>query len=349
MSPVDVVLIALAAAAILAALELAGRAIAHVQPEPLRWHDLFTQRREDQMRALSRDGGVDIVVVGASDVLFSVDADIVAQATGRSCYNASIYRAVPTVTEAWLRDRVLDLLRPAIVVLGIEPVAWNDDGPLTTRLAEYRAAPVFHADLLRRLHWALGRYSFALRYVGLVGHPRRLGRLVASVLRRPDTWRSSPPLEIDGELDVNGRCLTMLDRSYGHGRRMLDLITQQAGPGFRDGGEQRAAFLRSVELLKSRGIIPIVSISPTCAELIDGLYVGGREAWDAELHRIRRMAEAAGAAIIDAASGVEQPELFADMLHTNGAGQAEFSRRLGTALAEQLDQPARVPVAAGHG
>lgn len=348
MTAIDATLIALASVAALAGLELLGRAIAHVQPEPLRWHDLLTQRREDQMRARGEDGGVDVVVIGASDVLFSVDAEIIAETTGRSCYNASIYRSVPTVTEAWLRDRVLDLLRPSIVVLGTFPVAFNDDSPLTSRLDEYRAAPVFHAGRLRHLHWRLGRHCYALRYAGLVRHPRRLARVLASVIRRPASWRWQVPLVIANELDANGRCTTMLDRSYGHGPRMLDLITQQAGPGFRDGGEQLAAFLRSVRMLKRRGITPVVSISPACADLVDGIYVGGRPHWVAEVERIKALAEEAGATVIDVAEHVDQRVQFADMLHTNRIGQAEFSRRLGNALVELLDQPAREPVSTGH-
>jgi hypothetical protein len=130
---------------------------------------------------------------------------------------------------------------------------------------------------------------------------------------------------------------------------MLGLFQQQAGSGFRDGGEQLAAFLGTVQMLRSRGILPVVSVSPTCADLIDGLYVGGRPRWEAELERLKRLVEDAGAAVLDVSEGIDQRELFADMLHTNRAGQAEFSRRLGAALLELLDQPARVPVTAGHG
>lgn len=348
MTAVDVALIALAAAVAIGLVEFTGRAIAHIRPEPLRWHDLFTQRREDQMRARSRTGGVDVVAIGASDVNFSVDAQLVEEITGRSCYNASLYRGLSEVTQRWLTDRVLDLLTPKVVVLGMSPVLFNDNSPLLTRVDEYNAAPVFHAGRLRRAHWRLSRHSFALRYAGLVRHPRLLARVLGTVIRRPEGWRWSVPLSIPEELDVDGRCTTMLDRSYGHGPRMLGLFQQQAGPGFYDGGQQLAVFLGTVRMLRSRGILPVVSVSPTCVDLIDGLYVGGRTRWEHDVERVKRLAEDAGAAIIDVAAGLDRRGWFADMLHTNRAGQAEFSRRLAVALAELLDQPAPVPVTAGY-
>lgn len=348
MTTVDVALIALAAAVAVFLAELIGRAIAHVRPEPLRWHDLFTQRREDQMRARSRAGGVDVVAIGASDVNFSVDAKVVEEITGRSCYNASLYRGLPEVTQRWLTDRVLDLLTPTVVVLGMSPVLFNDNSPLLSRVDEYNAAPVFHAGRLRRAHWRLSRHSFALRYAGLVRHPRLLARVLGTVIRRPEGWRWSVPLSIADELDADGRCTTMLDRAYGHGPRMLGLFQQQAGPGFYDRGEQLAVFVGTVRMLRTRGILPVVSVSPTCADLIDGLYVGGRARWEQDLERIKRLVEDAGAAVLDVTAGLDRRESFADMLHTNGAGQAEFSRRLAVALADLLDRPAPVPVTAGH-
>jgi len=141
----------------------------------------------------------------------------------------------------------------------------------------------------------------------------------------------------------------MLDRSYGNGPRMLGLFEQQAGTGYHNRGEQLAVFLRTVRMLRNRGVLPVVSISPTCADLIDGLYLGGRTHWNDELERVKQLAEDAGAVVIDVSDGLDQRESFADMLHTNRVGQAEFSRRLGAALVDVLDPPAvRMPVSAGH-
>jgi hypothetical protein len=129
------------AAAVLSgtALELAMRRVAQVVDEPLWWFDLFTQRKEAQLRAIRRRGGVDVVLIGTSTMLLGADPEVVVRRCGRSCYNASIYRGVPTVSEAWLRDRVLRLARPSVVVVGLSPFDVNDLGILTTRLDEYRS------------------------------------------------------------------------------------------------------------------------------------------------------------------------------------------------------------------
>jgi hypothetical protein len=323
----------LAVLAVLALLvETVARAVAHVRQEPLRWHDLFTQRKQDQMERLGR---CDLVFAGSSKMLYGVDPNVVAERTGLRAYNASIYRGVPLVTEAWLRDVVLRTLRPRYVVVGISPTEINDNSPLVGRLEEYRAAKVFHAGRVRRLHWWLGRLSYAIRYAGLLRHPRGLLSLVRGVLRRRDVWTWRVPAEIPGELGPNGLSLKFLGRSYGHGPRMYALIRDQV-TNFSNGGEQAGAYHRLGPLCESYGARLVLAAMPAAQELIDDTFEGGRAAWDAEWARLRAMVADLGLPLVDVADGFEDHALFADMVHLNGAGQAEFSRRLGDALAAEL-------------
>lgn len=314
------------------AVEWVARAVAHVKTEPLRWHDLFTQRKQDQMRRLDR---CDLVVAGSSKMLYGVDPNVLAERTGLCAYNASIYRGVPLVTETWLRDVVLDALRPRYVVVGISPTEVNDNSPLTTRLAEYRAAKVFHASRPRRLHWWLGRWSYAIRYVWLLRRPRTLLALVREVLRRRDVWSWRVPVEIPGELGPNGQSLKFLDREYGHGPRMLALITEQV-TNFSNGGEQVGAYHRLPALCAEHGARLVLAAMPAARQLIEDTFEGGRAAWDAEWSRLREMVAGLGVPLVDVADGFEDHRWYADMVHLNGAGQAEFSRRLGDALVAEL-------------
>jgi hypothetical protein len=324
--------------------ELVARAIAHLHPEPLRWHDLFTQRKQDQMERL---GQCDLVVAGSSKMLYGVDPNVLASVTGLKAYNASIYRGVPLVTEAWLNDVVLATLRPKYVVVGISPTEVNDNSPLTTRLDEYRAAPVFHASPARRRWWAVGKRCYALRYVSLLAQPRLLARLLKKALARRDVWRWSVPSELPGELGPNGQSLKFLDRSYGHGPKMYELIRQQAGINFSNGGEQSSAFGRLKPVVESYGARFVVAAMPAAREMIEEMFEGGRAAWDAEWARLRSMLASLDIPLVDVATGLEDHELYADMVHLNGAGQAEFSRRLGHALVAELGLRQDRRVAAG--
>jgi hypothetical protein len=325
----------LAAAAV--AGEAVARAVNHVEPEPLWWHDLFTQRKEAQMRRLAREGGVDVVFIGSSKMLYGVDPDVIAARTGLRCYNASIYRGVPTVSEAWLHDRVLELLRPQVVVVGMSPTEVNDNSPLNTRLEEYRAAPVFSASGARRLLLEAGHRSAAARFVRMAKQPRRMAGAVAKAARTPEAWRWSLPTEIEHTLGPSGQCLSLQDRSYGHGPRMYALIRSQAGENYDNGGVQSDALARIVSLVAAHGARTVFAAMPAATEFLDDLFEGGRPAWAREWERLRKVAADAGTPVVDVAEGFEDHRWFADMVHLNGIGRQEFSERLAAALAPELD------------
>jgi hypothetical protein len=330
-------MVGVAATALALALEGVARAVNQVEPEPLWWHDLFTQRKEAQMRRLARDGGVDVVLLGSSKMLYGVDPDVIAARTGLRCYNASIYRGVPTVSEAWLQDRVLPMLRPKVVVLGMSPTEVNDNSPLTTRLEEYRNAPIFSASGPRRVLAEAGHHLASARFVRWAKQPSRLGRAVVKAARTPAAWRWKLPTEIDHVLGPSGQCLTLQDRSYGHGPRMYELIRSQAGVDYDNGGIQSDALARAAALAEAHGARVVFAAMPGAAEFLDDMFDGGRAAWCREWRRLRDLAASAGVPIVDVATGFEDHRWFADMVHLNGQGRQEFSARLATALATELD------------
>ncbi|MCA1822693.1 MAG: hypothetical protein ABR520_01665 [Mycobacteriales bacterium] len=323
-------------AVVVVAAELTMRAVGGIAEEPLWWHDLFTQRKEMQMRRLGRRGGVDIVVIGSSKMLFGVDPTVIAERTGFTCFNASIYRGVPTVTEAWLADRVLPLLRPKVVVVGMSPTEVNDNSPLIGRLDEYRAARVFHLRRGQRVVRAVGLHVFLVRYAGLLVHPRKLLRLIRQASRRPEVWRWRVPAEIPGVLGSGGDALDFLSRSYFNGPRMRELIRQQAGVNYDNGGVQSGAYRRMVALCAAYGARLLFAAMPASQEFLDDLIEGGRRTWQREWERLRALAQEAGTAVVDPAGEFEDHRYFADMVHMNGVGRAAYSAALADALMPQL-------------
>ena len=329
--------VGLAAGAVaLAVAEATMRAVAQVEQEPLWWHDLFTQRKEAQMRRLRRQGPRDVVFIGSSKMLYGLDPDVVSERLGLRCYNASIYRGVPTVTEAWLADRGLGILEPRVVVVGMSPTEVNDNSPLTSRLEEYRGAPVFTAGPMRRALYAAADRSALARFARMGKQPRRLARAVARAARDRAAWRWSLPTEIEGALGPSGQGLNLQDRTYGHGPRMYELIRSQAGVNYDNGGIQSGAYPRIVARNTAAGARTLFAAMPGAREFLDDMFEGGRPAWAREWARLRSMADELGVPVVDVADGFEDHAWFADMVHLNGDGRREFSRRLAEALEPHL-------------
>lgn len=311
--------------------ELLFRAVGHVGTEPLWWHDLATQRKELQMRRLGR---ADVVVIGTSMVLYGIDPDALGKRLGMRCYNASIYRGVPTVTEMWLRDFVLPMLRPRLVVIGLSAVEANDNSPLVSRYDEYRAAKVWSKSRARL--W-LVRRSYAFRFAPMAKHPRHLLGLVWKALRTPSAWRWTVPLDIPGKVGPLGEGTDMLDRSYAVMPRMGMLVTGQVGEGYDNGGVQSGAWRRMPDLVRSFGAEPVFVATPAPDLLFRDFYLGGYDAYLREQTRCIELARSTGTPYVDVTGDVRDERFFADPMHANRLGRDTFTALLADALLPYAD------------
>ncbi|HEX8004642.1 MAG TPA: hypothetical protein VF519_18300 [Mycobacteriales bacterium] len=327
------VLLAASVALAAVAVELLFRAVGHVASEPLWWHDLVTQRKELQMRRLARHGRLDVCVVGTSMMLFGVDPAAIADRLGVRCYNASIYRGVPRVTEAWLHDFVLPVLRPRLVVIGLSAVEANDRSPLVGRYDEYRASKVFHASPLQRLWIAAARRSYAARFAPMAKRPKALARAVLTALRTPSAWRWRVPLGVPGKVGELGEGLDMLDRSFKVTPKMGELVRGQVGAGYTNGGEQSGAWARMPDLCRSHGSAVVFAAMPAPRQLFETTFAGGRAAYEREQAALVAQARATGTDVIDVTGGLDGEECFADQVHCNRLGRDTFTARLADALA----------------
>ena len=318
--------------AVLVLVELLFRAVGHVADEPLWWHDLVTQRKELRMRELARKGPVDVVVIGSSMMLYGVDPEVVGRRLGTRCYNPSIYRGVPRVTETWLRDFVLPVLKPRLVVASFCAIESNDVGPLVGRYEEYKAARVFSRSPLRRLQIALARRSYAVRFAPMAKLPGKLLRNVLTALRTPSAWRWHVPLEVPGKIGPLGEGTDMLDRSFAVMPRMGELVRGQVGPGYVNGGEQYAAWGRMPELCRSHGASLVFAAMPAPRSTFDTVFEGGYDAFLREQARLVALAESTGAPYVDVTEGIDDERYFADQMHCNRLGRDVFTARLADAL-----------------
>lgn len=312
--------------------EAVFRAVGHVAEEPLWWHDLSTQRKELQMRRLARRGRVDVVVIGTSMMLYGVDPAAVGRRLGTRCYNASIYRGLPRVTEAWLGDFVLPLLKPRLVVMSMSAVEANDASPLTTRYDEYKAARVFSPSLLRRFQIALARRSYAVRFLPRAKQPRRLLREVLTALRTPSAWRWDVPLDIPGKVGPLGEGTDMLDRSFKVTPRMGDLVRSHVGPGYTTGGHLHAAWSRIPSLVRSHGVALVYTAMPAPRSMFDTVFEGGYDAYLREQAALAAIAESTGTPYVDVTAALDDETFYADQMHCNRLGRDTFTARLAEAV-----------------
>ena len=113
---------------VLVAAELGTRAIASGLPAPLQWQSYETQRKVEQIDALSHHGGADIVFLGSSltDVGFEpsvIDKEI---GGGVTSYNAGLASSIPRMDVDWAESVVIPKLHPKMLVLGLG--AYDLDG-----------------------------------------------------------------------------------------------------------------------------------------------------------------------------------------------------------------------------
>lgn len=285
------------------------------------------------MRRLARRGRLDVCVVGTSMMLYGVDPAAIGRRLGVRCFNASIYRGVPKVTEAWLHDFVLPILRPRLVVVSLSAVEANDNSPLVGRYEEYKAARVFSRSPLRRLQIALGRRSYAVRFAPLAKVPRRLLGGVVTALRTPSAWRWHVPLAIPGKVGELGEGTDMLDRSFKVTPRMGELARLQVGPGYTNHGEQYAAWTRMPALCRSHGAALVFAAMPAPRSMFDTIFEGGYERYLREQASLAEMAASTGTPYVDVTAGIDDETFYADQMHCNRLGRDTFTARLADALA----------------
>ncbi|MDP3713011.1 MAG: hypothetical protein Q8R60_11085 [Mycobacteriales bacterium] len=318
------------------ALELLARGLAKVVDEPLWWHDLVTQRKEAQLRRLARNGPIDVIVIGTSMTLYGVDPDPLVRATGLRCYNASIYRGVPSVSARWMTDVVLPVARPRLVLIEVAPLIVNDNSPLTSRLEEYLAAPAHRLSRGQRLRRRCEDRSYAVRHAGLVRRPRAFARALRELARRPGLLGWRVPLEVEGRLGPLGQGTDLLERSYRNGPKMRELIRQQAQTDFNDGGVQSGALREMARSSRARGAQVVYLMLPVPTEMLDEMFVGGRTNWIAMKEDLRRLAAEEQVPLMDVTDDFEDSSYYADMVHLNGRGRDAFSQRVAAALVQHL-------------
>ena len=309
------------------AAELALRSVEDRLQPYLPFHDHLTSGKWGQLRALSKDRPVDVVLAGSSQMLTALDPLVVAP-PGVRCYNAALYRGVPELMTEWLRDVVLPAARPSLVVWGVSVLDLNDNGEFHRDVfARFDASPARRQSARERLLVRARLASALVRRAPQLRHPRAFVRLLRAGDARPDTDR------IERLLGPMGKGLEYVAYdSYQLSDHKRAFIQEQIVNQFAMGGRQLEALRRGAAVVAGAGASLVLLEMPATDEFHE-MYPRGAADVDDAREALRRLAGELGVPFV----ALDEPlphEWFADCVHLNGIGMASWSEAVRPLLAE---------------
>jgi hypothetical protein len=312
--------------AVLAALELGTRAIERWLPTPLVWHSYEAQRKVEQMDQRAPHG-VDVVFLGTSMTNAAVIPSLFDSTYGGgiTAYNAALSSGRPRLMEAWGLHVVLPRLHPRLVVIGVSSLDMTDNAAAETAFLDaFRDSPAGRE--------ALGREDAVDRTDRWLREHFELWNHRAEV-RSPETLLDA----LRGKTPPDDPVAASIDRDgYVSFKNDQQFATRPAGDGIAGvsawslGTEEPAALRRLLAGIEATGARAVLVELPITAEYV--AHHPRKEADYAEFKTaIADLAHGANADLIDLDQARDHA-LFADEVHVNHTGAAQFTVALANAV-----------------
>lgn len=315
---------------VIAAAEVALRLAERGGPPYPLWHDQLTTGKWHQLRRLRRARRLDVVIAGSSQALMAFDPAVLAPSPLR-CYNAALYRGVPKVMRAWLRDVVLPETRPRVLVWGVSILDLNDAGRFHTDIWEkFSANPGLSQRMNDRFRlWLLAHSAIARSWRRML-RPRSLLRAM-----RTGAPPSAKPLAT--LLGPMGKGMEYVEFDTFQLRpEKATFIEQQVVAGFTCGGEQVESLRSAVRAARGGGT-RVLLVELPCTEEYTQMYERLGVDVSVAAQTFARIAEAEGASFHPVTEMLPK-DRFADCIHLNGVGMADWSRLCAPIVAELLHE-----------
>jgi hypothetical protein len=308
---------------VVALAEVFVRAIGSHLPSPLMWESYETQRKVQEIDALSQRGGAQVVFVGSSIIDVGIDpASVDRQIGGRVIsFNAGLASSIPRMTAVWAEHVVIPRLHPRVVVFGLNAYDLGAEDP--NRSAFYNAFlgssgarevlgtddPIQSVDRWLGEHSALWQHKYQLR------DPATLVRAVEDHSPRVDAEAAA--------VDQNGRQTANQYLPYS------DLTTIDMN-GWTLGTPDTAAVRQLIAFDHARNIQTVLVDMPVTNQFVASMPQGNTS-YEVFTDEVAIIGRKTGTKVINDAS-VRNDGLFFNNIHLNHNGAELLSIQLGRIL-----------------
>jgi hypothetical protein len=310
--------------AVLLLAELGTRVIASHLPTPLLWQSYETQRKVQQIDALSKKGGAKVVFLGSSLPDVGIEPSIVDQKIGGgvTSYNAGLASSIPRMTASWAEHVVIPELHPRVLVLCLDAYDLGAEGGAgrtvfyNAFLDSAGARQAMHTeDPIQLANRLIGQYSDLWRYKVQLRDPQTVLHAVEG---------DKPPVAAEAaDIDAGGR--ETEDQNFPFQNQPRVSVTDWSL------GQKDVKAVRQLITYAAKRSISVVLVDmPVTNQLVDRMPHG--EASYTEFDRDLFDIAASTHTKVLYFDNIRSDSLFLDDIHLNHAGADMLSAKLGTAL-----------------
>jgi len=314
--------VAIAVVGVLVIAELALRALSSKLRPLTTWGSWEVHNKLAAAERLAKEGGASIVTIGTSAVNASVEPGLLGTLSKRArpAFNAALNGSSPQMLELWTLRVIVPMLRPDVVVYGLDSSQVNKNNVLARRNYElFRTSQGWgerarEGRLLDRFIWFTSRHSYLVRYRTF---------LFKRALFEQDRLQRATSCR---RLGLLRWVMVFRYRPYTIKTRQME-AWKEALNEYEIGDEELEAMGRIVDGLKAAGVVPIIAPIPYTDDWIP-FHPRGDEDVQSWKRVIRQVATVHGCAYVDLRDRFTTGEQFADPVHFNGDGQLRFTRLL---------------------
>lgn len=317
--------------AILVAVELASRMIAPSLPvDPGKWPRIEIASKLDQIRDIANSGKkVEVLFAGSSMMAGGIDPVAFTEASGLSSYNAAFAGPSMRTITPWVLDVVEPLLRPDVVVVGIQSRELSDNGPKNEVMYDkFINSPGYKqtkGTVASRLEGDIEQLSYFLRYRRALREP--------SQLFATDEASQQALAETELRQVIGPSGMRMEEPSdYKRPAKLIRGLYEKTLVDFAVGGPEFEALKDLHAGLEAEGVEMILLNMPVTDDYwaAHGDPEADREAY----HRlIDDFVAETGVTLIDAEDGFSSSEPFRDPVHLDIEGRQAMAEALAASWA----------------
>lgn len=300
--------------------------------DPGKWPRVEIAQKLEQMRELANnEEPVEVVFVGSSMMAGGVDPVTFSESSGVPSYNAAFAGPSMRTITPWTLDIVVPLLKPKVVVLGLQSRELSDNGPKNAVMYEkFIASPGYReaaSNVALQIGGKLENFSDFLRNRRILREP--------SQLFAADSKEALAAAAIRHEIGPRGRRNDTAGE-YHSTEKFSQALFDKALVDYEVGGPELAA-LKDLEAgLRKQGVELIIINMPVTPDYWAAHEdpIGNRAAYRTAL---ADLIEETGVKLVEAEEAFADSEEFRDPMHLDVDARVSLAEALAEAWTEVTD------------